>query len=229
MTPSGKIVVGLVATGVVAAAAHSLTRSSLLSDLGSRSAAVMAENGIADGRTDWVSDSGWTFRTARISGTADAATRARTLAAISALDGIHDAVWVDGPHNARAKRPPAVDCGRRVAAILATQPVTFAAGGNEFGSGTDAVIDALALALRSCPAARVEVVGHSAPAANMLFGLALSQARAEAVADALARRGIDPRSLEPIGLGTTPDDPTDSIRLRIRPTTTATSSAGAAS
>lgn len=217
MTPSGKIVVGLVATGVVAAAAHTLTRSPLLSDLGSRSAAVMAANGVTDGRTDWVSDGGWTFRVARISGTANQATRAHTLAAISALDGVHDAVWVDNSQGARPSSAGPVDCGVRIAAILAERPVTFAAGGNDLVPGADTIIDALALALKTCPAARVEVVGHSAPAANSLFGLALSQARAEAVVEALTRRGVDTRNLEPLGLGTTPGHKTDSIEFRIRP------------
>ena len=216
MTPYGKIFVGLVATLVVAAAAHALTRAPLLSDLGSRSARAMAANGVKDGRTIWVSDAGWTFRVARISGTADAATRARTLAAVSALPGIHAAVWVETPGAIAPARNKPVDCSHRVAAILAAHPVNFSGDGSDLAPGADAIIDALALAVRTCPAARVEVIGHVAPADNPLFGLALSQARAEAVVEALVRRGIDTRNLEPIGLGTTQNDLQDRIEIRIR-------------
>ena len=218
MTPAGKIAVGLVATSVVAAAAHMLTRAPLLSDLGGRSAAAMADNGITDGRTNWVSDSGWTFRIARISGTADAATRARTLAAVTALPGIHAAVWVDALPVAGSFDGTPLDCRRRVAAIMTARPVTFAADGSELAAGDDTVIDALALVLRNCPAVRVDVIGHAAPTANPLYTLALSQARAEAVVEALTRRGIDVRMLEPIGLGATQNNGLDSIEMRVRDT-----------
>lgn len=221
MTPVGKVFVGLGATIVVAAAAHSLTRAPLLSDLGSRSARVMAENGIADGRTNWVSDSGWTFRVARISGTADPATRVRTLAAVSALSGVHDAVWVDNLGTLGSMDGGRADCRRRVAAIAATQKVDFVGDSSDFIPGTDTIIDTLAAALRYCPAARLDVIGHAAPAENPLFTLALSQARAEAVVEALTRRGIDVRILEPIGLGASQSDAVDSIELRVRDTAAA--------
>ncbi len=221
MTPSGKLVIGVLASGVVAAAAHTLSRAPLLSDLGSRSAGVMADNGVTDGRTDWVSDAGLTHRIARISGTADAATRARTLAGVAALDGVHDAVWVDNPRYGQPARIARGDCRRSVGSILAARPVGFADGGHALAAGSDRVIDALAAALQACPTARVEVIGHTAAVGNSLFTLALSQARAEAVANALARRGIDPRNLEPIGLGATSNDAPDGIELRIRHHTSA--------
>ena len=216
MTPRGKIAVGLVATIVVAAAAHLLNRSPILSDLGARTADVMAANDITDARTNWVSDGGWTSRVARISGTADAPRRARTLAAIAALDGVHDSVWVDNPPASGPPRTVPPDCRRRVVKIITATPIGFSAGGSDPAPGTDSVLDALAHALRHCPAARVEVVGHTAPAGTPLFSLALSQARAEAVVDGLGRRGIDLRRLEPIGLGTTQNDPRDRIEIRVR-------------
>ena len=214
MKPTVKIVVGLVATGLVASAAHTLTRAPLLSDLGSRSAHIMAENGVADGRTNWVSDAGWTYRTARISGTADAATRVRTLAAVAALAGVHRAVWVEDAALQPLAAAKPIDCRRQVAAILAARPVRFAPGTSALAPGSDTVVDALALALRICPAARIEVIGQTAPTANSVFSLALSQARASAVVDALTRRGIDGRSLEAIGHGTKPGDPRDNIEVR---------------
>ena len=218
MTPYGKIVVGLVVTLVVAAAAHGLARGPLLSNLGDRSTRAMADAGVKDGRTNWVSDAGWTSRVARISGTADAATRVRTLAAVSALPGIHDAIWIETPGPAAAARNRPVDCRQRVTTILAAHPIEFSGNGSGLAPGADAVIDSVANAVRTCPAARFEVIGHVAPTSNPLFGLALSQARAEAVVDALARRGIDMRSLEPIGLGTTQFDLKDRIEVRIRRT-----------
>lgn len=220
MTPAGKIFVGLMATVVLAAAAHTLARAPLLSDLGRRSARAMAANGVKDGRANWVSDNGWTYRVARISGTADAATRVRTLAAITALPGVHDAVWVETTGAAPARGNP-VGCDRRIAAILAQRPVQFFDDGSDFAPGAGAIIDALAAAVRTCPAARIQIIGHAAPAENPLFGLALSQARAEAVVDALIERGIDMRSLEPIGLGTTQNETQGRIEVRVREITAA--------
>ena len=216
MTPRGKIAVGLVATIVVAAAAHLLNRSPILSDLGGRTAAVMAANDITDARTNWVSDGGWTRRVARISGTADAARRARTLAAVAALDGVHDSIWVDNPPESGPPRAMPPDCRRRIARIIAVTPIGFSVGGSDPVPGTDKVLDALAMALQNCPAARVEVIGHTAPTGTPLFSLALSQARAETIVDGLGRRGIDVRRLEPIGLGTTQNDARDRIEIRVR-------------
>jgi outer membrane protein OmpA-like peptidoglycan-associated protein len=208
MSSHVKLLVGFIATFVVAALAFGLNRSPLLSDLGSRSAEVMAANGITDGRASWIADNGWTYRRARLSGTADPATRTRTLAAVAALDGVHDAVWVDAPPGVAPPPPPPPtpkrgDCRQDLAAIIADRPLAFGDNDAQLTADAEAVIDTLAARLRDCRGLRFAVTVHAAPSRSSIVGLSLSQARADAIVDALARRGLDTRNYEPIGLGTT--------------------------
>ncbi|NJC08367.1 OmpA family protein [Polymorphobacter fuscus] len=205
MAPLVKLVVGVAGTALLASAAYRLVRSPLLSDLGSRTAAVMAANGITDGRAAWVTDDGWTWRIARLSGTADAATRARTLAAVADLPGVGRAVWEDAP--AAAPRAPVrttIDtCQAQVSALLAAQPIAFAAGDPRPAAAADATLAAVARILSTCAGNRVTVTGATPVTGTAASNLALSQARAEAVAVALADRGIDRRRIEAIGRGET--------------------------
>jgi outer membrane protein OmpA-like peptidoglycan-associated protein len=202
-----KLLVGLVATFVVAAVAFSLNRSPLLSDLGARSAEVMAANGIVDGRASWIGEDGWTYRQARLSGTADAATRARTLAAVAALDGVDGAVWVEAPDGVPLPAPVLavrpVDCRRDLGATLAANPLTFGEDDARLTPAGDAAADVLAALLRTCRDLHFAIAVHATPSDSPAIGLSLSQSRAEALVEALGRRGLDTRNYEPIGLGAT--------------------------
>ncbi len=93
MHPALKLLVGVAATGLVAKAACMWERQTLLAVLGQRSAAVLAAHGVRDGAARWTDNAGWTYRTARLSGTADAATRARVSAELAAMPGIAGVVW----------------------------------------------------------------------------------------------------------------------------------------
>lgn len=94
MAPALKLLVGLAATGLVAKAAYMWERQTLLAGLGQRAAVVLAAQGVRDGAARWTDDAGWTYRTARLSGTADAATRARVSAELARVPGIAGVVWV---------------------------------------------------------------------------------------------------------------------------------------
>lgn len=89
-----KLLTGLAMTGLVAKGCWTLQNQRLLAGLGRQAQAAMAAAGVPDGSVRWQDEAGWTFRVARLSGTADAATRARVIAAARAQPGIHDAVWV---------------------------------------------------------------------------------------------------------------------------------------
>lgn len=201
-----KLLVGFVATFVVAAVAYSLNRAALLSDLGSRSAEVMAANGIGDGRANWIGENGWTYRRARLSGTADTATRTRTLATVAALEGVHGAVWDDeavvAPMPIRVA-PAGVDCQRDPAATVASNPIVFGDHDARLGPSAEAVVDRLAAQLHTCRDLHFVIAVHSAPDKSPALSLSLSQSRAEAIVEALGRRGLDMRNYEPAGLGAT--------------------------
>ncbi len=88
-----KLVTGFAAAGLVAWLGYGYERQALLARLGSEAAEVMLANHVADGAARWTSPAGWTSRTARLSGSADAATRARIAAELAARPGIHSVVW----------------------------------------------------------------------------------------------------------------------------------------
>ncbi len=95
VSPATKLLTGITATWLLAYAAYFLQRQSLLVNLGSKAATIMAANGVTDGAARWTSDSDRADRIARLSGSADAATRARIRAQLAALPGIHDAIWTN--------------------------------------------------------------------------------------------------------------------------------------
>jgi outer membrane protein OmpA-like peptidoglycan-associated protein len=194
VSPLIKLIVGLAGTSLIALAAYKLSRAPLLSGLGSRSAEVMIANGITDGRANWLSPDGWTFRVARLSGTADTATRARTRDAIAALDGVHDALWEDGAAASVATAEPATmdlaRCQARIDATIADAGIGFGGGDATITPSSLRPVDAVAQALQRCPDASADIVAHSAPGGNTAINRALAQARAEAVATALGERGI---------------------------------------
>ncbi len=94
MAPGLKLLVGIAATGLVAKAAYMWERQGLLAGLGQRAAIVLAAHGVRDGAAGWTDGDGWTYRTARLSGSADTATRAAVSAELAATPGIAGVVWV---------------------------------------------------------------------------------------------------------------------------------------
>lgn len=218
MSPLIKLAVGAVGTVLIAQIAYKLVRSPVLSDLGTRSAEVMAANGITDGRANWVTDNGWTWRVARLSGTADVATRARTRDAVAALRGVNDAVWDDD-----VAAPPALAVGVatdiRACQVRIDAATTEAAIAFEPGNATpdrDAwpVLDAVAQALATCPGAHVVITARTGPAGGAAVNMALSQARAQAVVTALGERGIPVTALTAVGNG---EAETARIGFRVTP------------
>jgi outer membrane protein OmpA-like peptidoglycan-associated protein len=196
-----KLVTGIAGTSLLAAVAWDFARAPLLSDLGVRTAEVMMANGITDGRIQWLTPSGWTVRVARLSGTADAVTRERTRVAVAGLTGVNDAKWVETepsqPDTATAMLDAAdrldiATCQKRIDMLLDAGPIRF---GNHNATITRAAVrqvDALAQTLQHCPEARAAVADRSPSSGGNAIALALSQARADAVAHALAERGVDP-------------------------------------
>jgi outer membrane protein OmpA-like peptidoglycan-associated protein len=72
-----------------------------------------------------------------------------------------------------------------------------------FAKGTEAALDLLAADLKVCPKARVDVAGHTDADGDANANMALSVARAEAVIDALVKRGVAIDRLYAVGYGET--------------------------
>ncbi len=92
-----KLLTGLAATGLLANLAYRREREGLLAALGTTAAQVLAAHGVSDGRAGWQTADGWTYRTARLAGTATPATRAAISTDLSARPGIAGVVWEDDP------------------------------------------------------------------------------------------------------------------------------------
>jgi outer membrane protein OmpA-like peptidoglycan-associated protein len=94
------------------------------------------------------------------------------------------------------------DCTRSLAGMVLGETVNFATGSSQIPAGMSLKIDQLAWLMRNCPAARIEIAGHTdnigGPAANRR----LSERRARRVVEALVERGIDARRLSAVGYGT---------------------------
>lgn len=95
MHPALKLLAGLAATLVVARGAAMHQGQPLIAALAGAAADAMTAAGVIDGSVSFRSAYGLVGRVARLSGTADAATRARVIAAVRRHPGIADAIWVD--------------------------------------------------------------------------------------------------------------------------------------
>jgi hypothetical protein len=82
-----KLLTGIAATGLVTSNWHGIYQQRLLARLGAQAVPVLLAHGVKDASISWQTPSGWTFRTAHVTGTAadpEAVTRA-----VAALPGIH--------------------------------------------------------------------------------------------------------------------------------------------
>lgn len=94
MNSALKLLAGLAATVVLTRGATLHQGQALMAELGGAAAAAMRAEGVADGSVSFRQPSGLVGRVARLSGSADAATRAAVVSRTRQHPGIADAVWV---------------------------------------------------------------------------------------------------------------------------------------
>ena len=90
-----KLLTGLAASVVLARGATQHQGQDLLSELGHAAQTAMAAHDVADGSVRFRGEDGRTDRVARLSGSADAATRAAIIADLERHPGIAGAIWVE--------------------------------------------------------------------------------------------------------------------------------------
>lgn len=88
-----KLLTGLAATVVVARGAAIHSGQAMIAELGDAAAAAMRDHGVIDGSVGFRQPSGLVARVARLSGTADAATRTAVMTQVTRHPGIANAVW----------------------------------------------------------------------------------------------------------------------------------------
>jgi len=125
--------------------------------------------------------------------------------------------------------PTPEDCLRRIDLILAERKITFAPGSTEIEGESAEVMDEIAEVFRECRKAEmaIEIAGHTDSQGREEMNLALSEARAAAVLEALAARRAPVAGVTSKGYGeTTPiaDNATEEgreanrrIEFRLRP------------
>ena len=102
------------------------------------------------------------------------------------------------------ERKAAVDCQGRFNDLLKS-PVQFATGSAVISASSYPLLDRLVAAAKLCPAAQIEIGGHTDPRGAHDMNVQLSQSRANAVLTHLAQKGIAAKQLSAVGYG--PDKP----------------------
>lgn len=100
-----------------------------------------------------------------------------------------------------ASIPSLQACQSRLTVVVAAQKINFERGSAEIAQASLPVLKQLADVIAHCPAATIEVAGHTDAAGKKAANEALSKRRAEAVADSLTKAGIGSAKLTAVGYG----------------------------
>ncbi len=92
-------------------------------------------------------------------------------------------------------------CRRQVEDRLAERAIGFGRGSARLTEASAALVEGLAALVRRCPDAKIEVAGHTDSRGDADMNRRLSQARAEAVAEALEDAGVAAERLTAVGYG----------------------------
>lgn len=138
-----------------------------------------------------------------VSGNPDAATQVTQVLvqALGADTGFTLNVTYDEALDPVAQAPTPDNCEARIRGILAETKITFDPGSIEISGQSSAIIDSIADVLRECGELPFEVAGYTDSQGREETNLALSQARAEAVINALMMRRVLVSSLVAQGYG----------------------------
>ena len=203
-----KFIIGGVVTSLMAMAAHSALGmgSGFIDGLESNARTALGQAEGGDTTLAFVRDPALR-RFAILSGTADAATRERLLAAVRAVPGVAGARWADdGAAAVAATEAPATaaavgNCQAAVDTAINGQTIQFDSGMASIKAESEPLLAAIATALTPCTGTVVEVAGHTDARGSQATNAALSQARADAVVAALTARSVPADRLTAHGYG----------------------------
>lgn len=133
----------------------------------------------------------------------DDTTRAAVAKAVYAVPGIGSVRWSDGVRNATTieMQENPLHCQEDVEALLRARTIRFEEGSAAIDAASRDLVDEVANALRPCLGAIIAITGHTDRSGTEPGNLALSQERADAVRQALMRRGIPADGLRARGVG----------------------------
>jgi len=93
------------------------------------------------------------------------------------------------------------ECQARISAVISARAISFAPASDVIDRASYGQLDHIAYLARACPAARVEVSGHTDSRGNATFNRGLSRRRAAAVVTFLIESGVDAERLTAVGFG----------------------------
>ncbi len=212
MNPSTKILIGVLATALLAGVAHGplgMGRA-FLDGLQSQSRTVLDAGNMTQAQVTF-QESPALQRVAILSGPiSDPAARDAALQAVRAVPGVHDARWAENgaPIAVTVSPPPATaqavaSCQTDVDAAIKGKVVQFDSGSATIDPASTKLIETLAKAITACAGTHVEVAGHTDMTGNQSSNQTLSEARAKSVADTMVANGVPADRLTPKGYGST--------------------------
>jgi OmpA-OmpF porin, OOP family len=231
-----KLLCGVIGASLIALASHLLVNPGLVAHLERETRIALDANGGRRVAARFVTAQGWLTRHPRLSTERRLADgeRARLARIVAALDGVGGTIWIHAPGlaaeqaKAAAAGPqlPPDRCQSRVDALLRARVIRFESGSAAIESGSGALLDEVAGALKPCGGSVVEIAGHTDSVGDPAANGALSEDRAYAVRDALIARGLEPGQVRARGYGAerpisglAPDDPAHRrIELSVVPT-----------
>ena len=148
----------------------------------------------------------------------DETTRARIARAVADIPGVGGVRWSDGDMMVEQHFSP-LHCQEDVQALLRARTIRFEESSARIDIASRSLIDEVATSLSPCLGAVIQIAGHTDRSGPEATNIALSSERAEAVRQALIRRGIPADVLLVKGEGSShPVDglePTDPANRRI--------------
>ena len=210
MGPTTKIIIGALATALLAGVAHGPLGlgGSCCGRIG-----AAAQAAVAPGITVAIA-SDPLRRVALLSGNVtDPAAREAALNAVLATPGVASARWVDGGGSAPIVAPPVAPpvataqqvatCQTDVDATIKGKTINFATGRAEIAANSLPLVATVAKAVGTCTGTSVEVSGHTDATGNPAANQTLSEARAKAVVDLMVKDGVPADRLIAKGYGAT--------------------------
>ncbi|MFV0369473.1 MAG: OmpA family protein [Hyphomicrobiaceae bacterium] len=95
----------------------------------------------------------------------------------------------------------ATDCEANLRKAIESGVIRFAPNSVSFDTDSNTTLESLAKIAKSCTKGRIRVEGHTDSTGRAAFNKALSEKRAQAVADYLSQAGVDANRIEAIGYG----------------------------